>query len=165
MFLNEAHLGLGQEPPHLNSVFETISIRVHDTQNIAYPHRIYRYPLLSPVRGLSEPAASLLDFADSIYNSFGCQLTFCYKFEHSLISQLLYPPSPPSLKAPCLFLLSTPVLSLLLRKWFISFLLNFFLFSFKNSLAQLSLSSYPAMFFYPAQCRTIITIHTRSRSD
>lgn len=51
------------------------------------------------MQGLSELAASLLDFTDSISNSFGCQLTFWYRFACSCISQQLHPSSLPSLKA------------------------------------------------------------------
>lgn len=49
--------------------------------------------------GLSAPAASLLDFTDSISNSFGCQLTFWYRFPCSRISQQLHLSSLPFLKA------------------------------------------------------------------
>lgn len=107
---------------------------------------------------------SLLNFTDSIYDSFSCQLTFCYRFAHSLMSQQLYPSCSPSLKA--LSLSCTSPFSFILCKVLPCFLLvlNFSLLSssISKSLTLPSLRRYPDCEF---AWDTSIQRRTRSRSN
>lgn len=95
-----------------------ISKRIKSTSKCSVEEELQEIHLTGFIHNLS----SLLNFTESIYDSFSWQLTFCYRFAHSLSYEPAASPFIPSISQSFLSL-SPPPFSFILCKMLPCFLL------------------------------------------